>query len=40
MKKTYMQPQTVALVLSTENLICASPAPGSNENVGYEDWNI
>ena len=35
----YQSPASRIVPLHTENAICDSPVPGSNEDIGYEEWD-
>lgn len=34
----YLSPGVRIVRLSMDNVICASPLPGGNEDIGYDDW--
>ncbi len=34
----YLSPSVRFVRLSMDNVICASPLPGGNEDIGYDDW--
>jgi len=36
----YEAPEMTVSAISGEQIICASPTPGGNEEVGYEDWTF
>ena len=34
----YLQPRAEEYVFVPENVVCESPLPGGNEDIGYETW--
>ena len=36
--KEYLPPATRYVPLNLDNVICGSPLPGGNEDIGYDDW--
>lgn len=40
MKVKYQDPHIEELRISPVGILCDSPAPGSNESITYEEWNI
>jgi hypothetical protein len=36
--REYLSPKVRNIRLSMENVICASPVPGGNEDIGYDEW--
>ncbi len=35
----YVSPSARIITLNVEDVICSSPLPGGNEDIGYEDWD-
>lgn len=35
----YVAPALRTIPLLEEHAVCASPIPGGNEDIGYEDWD-
>ena len=35
----YVSPSARIITLNIEDVICGSPLPGGNEDIGYEDWD-
>ena len=38
MTEDYVSPAVRIITLDVDNVICGSPLPGGNEDIGYEDW--
>ena len=38
-KMPYSPPLVETVTTNSGRIICASPAPGGNEDIGYEKWN-
>lgn len=38
MKELYIQPLVEEISFVALGLVCQSPKPGGNEDIGYEDW--
>ena len=36
--REYLSPRVRNIRLSMENIICAIPVPGGNEDIGYDEW--
>ena len=34
----YIQPWAETIIIAPEGLVCDSPVPGGNEDIGYETW--
>jgi hypothetical protein len=34
----YLSPSIRFVRLSMDNVICGSPVPGGNEDIGYDEW--
>lgn len=39
MTEDYVSPAVRIITLDVDNVICGSPLPGGNEDIGYEDWD-
>ena len=38
-RQEYLSPALRVIPVCPENAVCGSPLPGSNEDIGYDDWN-
>ena len=38
-EKQYVPPKNRIVALEEDRVICGSPLPGGNEDIGYDDWN-
>lgn len=38
-KRLYLAPLAEVAEIAAQRVVCSSPEPGGNENVGYENWN-
>jgi len=39
-KQNYEKPELSELDISPWTVICTSPEPGGNEDIGFEDWSL
>jgi len=39
-RKIYATPQSCYIIIDQDDLLCDSPAAGSQETITYEDWNL
>ena len=36
----YLKPELIIIELPVTEIICTSPNPGTNEDIGYEEWDV